>query len=157
MSALPLDFLKTIILISKAEIITKENYKTTEILGTGFLLRLKNLTFLVTANHVITDHENVVYCFTDREKRITGIFIDFLKEKFNVDWVRDSKNDVALIPAWFNPEFHDIKVIDENLILKNYYQPGEDVLFLGYPLGLIEPNDITPFIRKGILSRRSLI
>ncbi|MFX1284749.1 MAG: trypsin-like peptidase domain-containing protein [Promethearchaeota archaeon] len=150
MPYVPPEYLKTIVLLGNIN----HNRRICP-LGTGFLVQVKKEGYsrfwLVTAAHVVKD--DMSYFFMGKDRKINRISFEALKEKLGVEW-HIFQDDFAIINVGFDLEAHDIKLIQSDMIFsRERLFPGEDVFFLGYPLGFIEDNDITPFIRMGIIAR----
>ena len=158
MPYLPPDFIKTIILIAEGDSITGTDQVKINPLGTGFLVQAKNRFYLVTAYHVVNGRYDLWYCFTSKDGKIITIDFKFIKDTIGAEWNDFPKYDLAIINVAFAVERDDIRTIPLDLLLPSEnVSLGEDVYFLGYPLGYTEPTDITPFVRKGMIARKSII
>lgn len=154
------NMLKTVILIGKSRTLPNGRLQLIEIMGTGFLVTSKGLKLLVTANHVITRkedstvHENLSYWLNKQDNSFRVTYFDEIQKGLDLVWVRDARNDIAIIPIVLNHDLDDYRIIPESMMVTTDIDIGEDVLFIGYPNSLIESSDITPFVRRGIISRK---
>jgi len=158
MPYLPPDFIKTTVLIAEGNKVVGTDRVGFKPLGTGFLVQPKNRFYLLTANHVVKSRYDLWYCFTAKDGKIIGIEFKFVKDKFGVDWNSFPQYDLAIITVAFDEKRDDVRTLPLDFLMpSDEVSPGEDVYFLGYPLGLVDPDDITPFVRKGMIARKSKI
>ncbi|KPV62583.1 MAG: hypothetical protein AOA66_1273 [Candidatus Bathyarchaeota archaeon BA2] len=137
--------------------------------GTGFIfsyeLEDKRYLFLVTCKHLINEVKEGTLTFikSSGQKPLLGESYRLRIENFENGWFKhESENiDVAILP--FVPVLNHIlnqgvqvffKSIPDNLIPKDEklkeLDAVEDVLFIGYPIGLWDPKNFIPVVRKGI-------
>ena len=142
-------------------------------LGTGFLVRRmldanKGKTFLITNKHVIKKNT--------RDKKIVlhlNVMINNNIEKYQMDYIiPDIEKAIR-----YHPENEvDVTALDVSVILNDlplahsildysmfvnqshfdssHVSIGDDILVIGYPLGLRHRNQNYPLIRKGIISTK---
>jgi len=158
---LPEDFLKTIVLFripnSVGDMVPH---------GTGVLLNVENVFVLVTCKHIVIDSTTnkkilgleAVVNKVDGTRSIKNI--DSIHSKFSLKWFfhRDPKVDLAVSPIAIEEGIDDIKLFPKKDIQKseNIFT-GDDVFFLGFPLGLGVDNvdKISPLVRGGIVSQKN--
>jgi len=137
--------------------------------GTGFIFSYKSdnkrYLFLVTCKHVISGAKEGMLTFikSDGQKPLLGEGYRLKIEDFENAWFKHKSEhvDVAILP--FVPILDHIsnqgvqvffRSIPANLVpsdekLKEI-DAVEDVLFIGYPVGLWDPKNLIPVVRKGI-------
>ena len=158
MPYLPPDFIKTIVLIAEGNKVSGTDQVGFKPLGTAFLVQSKNRFYLVTANHVVNSRYDLWYCFTAKDGKIMGIDFKFVEDEIGAEWNSFPQYDLAIITVGFAEGRDDVRTIPLELLMpSDEVSLGEDVYFLGYPLGLVDPNDITPLVRKGMIARKSKI
>lgn len=138
--------------------------KDCSILGTGFFVSYKNKNILVTAKHVIQDKDkkelaNLGYGFDhykeDGSKHQVIYDIDELHKKYDIEWYYHPNPDIDLavsiveLPNDYTPLFDERSMIPYSEI-----NIGSDIYYLGYPLGLISKDDLSPIVKKGIIARK---
>lgn len=138
-------------------------------IGTGFVFHYqfesKKYLFLVTCKHVINGAKEGILTFIKRkgEEPLLGEGYRLKVENFEDLWFKHESEhvDVAILP--FVPILNHIsnqevqiffKAVPDNLIPKGNQleelDAVEDVLFIGYPIGLWDTENLTPIVRKGI-------
>jgi len=138
-------------------------------IGTGFIFafQLKNNSypFLVTCKHVVEGAKEGFLTFikSKEQKPLLGESYRLRIKNFEKPWFKHkSQNvDVAILP--FVPILKQIsnqgvqiffKSIPDALTPKDTQleelDAVEDVLFIGYPIGLWDTENLTPIVRKGI-------
>ncbi len=141
--------------------------------GTGFILQAelnngKMMTFLITNKHVIKCAKQINFFFTESDSEIPPKNSPFLGKKLyctlnETDWFNHPDENVDLtltnlstiintfkdngvklfvrsIPANFIPNQKDLEEFDAL----------ENILFIGYPIGLYDSKNLLPIIRTGI-------
>lgn len=141
--------------------------ETNESVGTGFLFKSNEAEphsiFLVTNKHVIENSTKG----TLRMPRVGGDPITVTIDDFETHWLGHpgSDVDIAVLPVgWMLSELSnngiqlDVKYIQESLIpdrdLLQQIGPFAEVLFVGYPNGLIDSVSLQPIVRRGMLASR---
>lgn len=148
-SLLPKELLKTTVLIG----LQKEKFIP---VGTGFLLNFQNKILLITCKHVAEkDKDNfyVVFNLKNGERGSRSLYD--LKKKFNLNWRFHEKEDVAAIIFGIDINKDDLQLIPEDFI-ESYEKLdiGDDVFFLGYPMGITSRESAYPLARSGIISTK---
>ncbi len=154
------EFLKTVVLFE-----LPNNNSVLQPHGTGVLINYKENFVLVTCRHIVvnpyTKEEfkglNVILNRLDGGKEQRSI--EQVHREFGLKWVfhHDQNVDIAVTPIAIKQNEDDIKLVSQNLFENFENLPlGEDVFFLGYPLGLgvSNENKSTPLIRAGLVSAK---
>jgi V8-like Glu-specific endopeptidase len=158
---LPEEFLKTIVLFrlpnSVGDMVPH---------GTGVLLNVKNVFVLVTCKHLILDKKTgkkilnleAVVNRVDGTQSIKNI--KTIQRQFDLKWFfhKNPDVDLAVSPIAIEEGKDDIKTFRFQDVAKaQNIHPGDDVFFLGFPLGLgVENVDkISPLVRSGIVSQKN--
>jgi hypothetical protein len=131
-----------------------------DVIGTGFLSQHKEMMCLVTAKHVVVDDSGGLSKNTFVSVNLTGggigrILLDDF-EKIHPDWKwRFHSNvelDLAILPfpkalQWavlsLGPDLYEKF---ENIV------EGDDIFFLGFPLGIASEKKVSPLVRGGMIS-----
>lgn len=157
---LPEDFLKTIVLFEipneKGEFLAH---------GTGVLLNYKKVFFLATCKHIVlktdgTPYKNLHATINKVDGSTSRKNIEAIHTQFNLKWFfnKNLQVDLALSPIAIDQGVEDIKLIGEDLFEKFQNIPlGDDVFFLGYPLGLGIQNvpKLSPLLRVGVIALKN--
>lgn len=135
--------------------------------GTGFLIQIDSVDFVVTNKHVIMDYDNNLKKFTGKLKdTYYEIFFNNTKGQLDYRSVTDIKSSASL--EWiFHPKdsvdlavlpFPILETDDLLSIGVDFFVPVKkvlelfDVFFLCYNPGLETKDKIIPIIRKGMVS-----
>lgn len=131
--------------------------------ATGFIIKVDNILYLVTAKHVVWDSERkelndagLYAFFNDKKGNSVSRSIAEIKKKGRVDWVfsKDSAVDIAIIPFAFNPANDDLRIIPTELFEQSQrLSELQDVFFYSYQPGLEVQGKIAPIARRGMISR----
>lgn len=154
-SWLPKQWPKCIVMIEQLteEQVSQKNRELQPI-GTGFVVVYKNLNVLVTCRHIAECRNIAITSNTQQPHQLIIKEISQLS-KANLHFVfhPDSNVDIAVIPFPFKAGEEDILRIPLTLFedFKNISE-GDDVFFLGFPLGITTQKRITPLVRSGIVS-----
>ncbi|MDO9581229.1 MAG: serine protease, partial [Bacteroidales bacterium] len=135
-SWLPDEWSKTTVLIERREIREeKEEFIPT---GTGFLIDYKTKHFLVTCRHVVNSKEDDLFvCFNLKNGQIARRSILQIKKQHNIDWIFHRSEDVAMIVFGIDETNDELKKLPKDLFENfNDLEVGDDIFFLGYPMGL---------------------
>jgi hypothetical protein len=134
--------------------------------GTGFIFQFKineqNIPIIVTNKHVINDNENEEVNFFLHSKNKDGLDEDNINIKFKPEWYFHDDKDLCF--CFFAPLLHQIKdqlqkdiffiPITEDLIWDHKKLEDlsaiEDIIMVGYPIGLWNEKNNLPLFRKGI-------
>jgi len=130
-------------------------------IGTGFVFAYKDLNCLATAKHVVVDEEGNerkdVYVAHNLKKGGIGIapLPELKKFAAGVRWHFHSNPgvDLAVIPFPYNRDEDDLLRCGQDLFenFENVVE-GDEVFFLGFPLGIRLESKVTPLVRGGIVS-----
>lgn len=149
-SLLPEDLLKTTVLIG----IQKEG--KFQPIGTGFLFGFQNKILLLTCKHVAQkDENNFTVIFNLKNGGTSSRSLKDLKDRYNFNWRFHKSEDIAAIIFGINVNNDDLLLVPYNLIetYKNL-EIGDDVFFLGYPMGITSKESAYPLTRSGIISTK---
>jgi len=125
-------------------------------IGTSFLLAFGGFNCLVTAKHVV---------LRDGQPR-TGLFIlnnlrngNIIAKSFDVfaregvQWIPHPEKEIAATICPMNPEIDDYRRFSETLFEEfANIREGDDIFFLGFPLGIVVPSKVTPIVRSGMVA-----
>lgn len=154
-SWLPKQWSKCIVMIEQVpeEEMSKKNRKLIPT-GTGFVIDYKGLNVLVTCRH-IAKLENISITSNTQQPQqlVTKEISELFKANLSFAFHPDSNVDLAVIPFPFRKGEEDILKISMSLFedFKDMSE-GDDVFFLGFPLGITTQRRITPLVRSGIVS-----
>ncbi|MBL7148353.1 MAG: trypsin-like peptidase domain-containing protein [Nanoarchaeota archaeon] len=151
-SWLPDEWPKTTVLIERREI--KEEKEEFIPTGTGFLIDYQTKHFLVTCRHVVNSKEDDLYaCFNLKNGQIARRSILQIKKQHNIDWIFHRSEDVAIIVFGIDETNDELKKLPKELFENfNDLEVGDDIFFLGYPMGLRALKSASPIVRAGIIS-----
>ncbi|MFW9997357.1 MAG: hypothetical protein ACFFD4_35260 [Candidatus Odinarchaeota archaeon] len=165
MPFLPPDYEKAVVLIGIG--IERGNCKVdlTPPIVTGFLVAVtsansgKKHSLLVTVHYDAVENasEDLCYWYHTKSGSIKAIPFSSVVDEFGSNWKYIPKDfdDVAIIPAPFKRGEDAIKAIPmEGFLPMKRVRLGMDVFFLGYPFGTVKTDNITPFVRKGTISKK---
>lgn len=127
--------------------------------GTGFLIQVENVFYIVTAKHVVERNFQNMFIFMNAKnfgvnfKPISAI----LNDGFSWKKHKDNNVDIAILPFPTAPN-DKVKFVPNNLFIQKVSDIQElvDLFFLSYQPGINEiekDNSISPIIRKGSISR----
>ena len=126
--------------------------------GTAFLVDDNGLNVLVTCRHVVkgTDLSKLFFSFNTLNKEIERISFPELKMGYEfINWVfHKNKNiDIAAIPFPMRADRWDTRKIGKKYYSTyNKINEGDEIFFLGFPLGIKSLQKIRPLVRYGIVS-----
>ena len=157
---LPDDFLKTIVLFELPD--GKGGFASH---GTGVLLNYENVFFLATCRHIVlkpdgSAYQNLHATINKVDGTTNRKSIEAIHDQFSLKWFFHSNTqvDLALSPIAIEQGVEDIKVIDEGIFEDFSNIPvGDDIFFLGYPLGLGIQNvpRLSPLVRVGVIALKN--
>lgn len=155
--------------ISEQLLFSTVRLQTDQGIGTGFIFTFKSenkqlVPVIVTNKHVIdhNDKQKVKFFLHIKENDLAT---DFYQEfEYIADWVFHNDSDIDLCCIPLAPLLHQIKdklfkeifyiPITEDIVWSDEkldeLQAVEDVLMIGYPIGLFDEENNFPLIRKGI-------
>lgn len=158
---LPEDFLKTIVLFElpneKDELVPH---------GTGVLVNYNQIFILITCKHIALnpqtneEYKGLIVTLNTSDGQIARKSVSAIQEQFKLRWFYHSNEsiDLAVSPIALEEGKDDFKLISLDLFEKFLNIPlGEDVFFLGYPLGLGAANvsKLSPLIRSGMVALKN--
>jgi len=129
--------------------------------GTGFLVNISNVFFLVTAKHVIVNPQKdnfqdkgMLAFFNGKDGKKRPLSIDSLKDNYHFQWIfHQNKNvDIAMLPFGIDPENDDLLAIADSSFLSTELYEGYDIFFLTYHPELGLHTKVTPLLRNGTIS-----
>jgi len=157
---LPEEYLKTIVLF---EIPNEEGEFIPH--GTGVLLNYKNAFLLTTCKHIVlkadgTPYQKLHATINKTDGTTSRKDIDAIHKQFQLKWFfhKNTEVDLAVSPIAIEQGIEDIKLIPETMFEEFTNIPiGDDVFFLGYPLGLGVKNvsKLSPLVRVGIVALKN--
>ena len=159
-SWLPNEWPKTIVLIEQLSK-DEEGNNVFMPIGTGFITEYEKFNILVTAKHVVFDKDqktnvpNLFASFNQKNAVFGHRSVEGMKKHFGIDWSFHSNLDVdlAIIPVLFDPAKDDIKRMSRTLYEGiDVLTEGEEIFFLGFPLGIKMEKVIKPIVRAGIIA-----
>jgi hypothetical protein len=137
------------------------------LVGTGFLVIIKNIFHLVTAKHVVFDEEGNernlrVFCNT-KNKGMVAFDFKFIKNKlfelYNLrpEWITTEGTDIAILPFVANLEEMDCSFIPDISFLNiDELYETLDIFYVSFQPGLTQPSRekrVAPIIRRGTISK----
>ena len=152
-SWLPEGWSKTTVLIEECRL--EDSEKKYFSVGTGFLIDYQLRNILVTCKHIVEGKKYLYTAFNLKDGNITRRSLESIKSMFEVDWVFHKNEDIAMIIFGIDTEKDDLLRIPNDLIedFKNT-EIGDDIFFLGYPLGIKPLKKFDPLVRAGIISMK---
>ena len=141
--------------------------------GTGFFFQFKinskNIPIIITNKHVINENKNEEVNFFLHAKNEQGLDKENINIKFKPDWYFHDDKDLCF--CFFAPLLYQIKEqlkkevffrpITEDLIWNNKkleeLSAIEDIVMVGYPIGLWDERNNLPLFRKGITASHPAI
>jgi len=127
--------------------------------GTGFLIQIDEIFYIVTAKHVVVKNFKDMFIFLNAKNFGVNIkpILSILNDGFSWKKHKDNTVDIAVLP--FPAEPNDrTKFVPNNLFIQKTSEIQElvNLFFLSYQPGINEiqkDNAIEPIIRKGVISR----
>ena len=133
--------------------------------GTGVLLNYKKVFVLATCKHIVVRPDGKPYAglhatINKTDGTASRKNIELLQKQFNLKWFfhKDNEVDLAISPIALDLSVEDIKLISEEMFEDFANMPlGDDVFFLGYPLGLGVNNvpRLSPLVRTGVVALKN--
>lgn len=140
----------------------KTREKKVSLHGTGFLVKIQDVYYLITAKHIVKDpatgapKDSDTYVFLNAKKgNMNFRKIQDIKNKFKVDWVFHSNPDVdiAIIPWPLDLKNDDVRVVPEELFTKSdRIFELYDIFFISYQPGVEMTNKIMSVLKTGTVS-----
>lgn len=154
------DLLKTIVLFELPDM--KGGFSSH---GTGVLINYKQHFFIATCKHIVLKPDGSSFVglqatLNKSDGTVSRKNIDAIQKQFNVTWAfhENPVVDLALTTIAIEQKTEDIKFVGEDLLEDFTNIPlGDDVFFLGYPLGLGVQNvpKLSPLVRTGIVALKN--
>jgi hypothetical protein len=158
-------FDKEIFAVSQVRFI-KDGCTKADCTASGFFFKQSDKLYFITNHHVVIDKDD---CFFPDEISLllhtdtndlnkNKNFRIPLYENNNPAWLEHPKIgkevDIVALPVNVPPEsFHVIPFCEEDLVPEGRYLPiGEDLLVIGYPLGIYDTEHNTPIIRSASIA-----
>ncbi len=139
--------------------------------GTGFFYKFEleeniNVPVLITNKHVIQDSKKGTFLLTKSDNDGTPLLTEHIPirvENFENKWIKHPKPDVDLALLPIAPIFHGLKIKGTKIFYKTFDKSViptedqlkgltavEDILMVGYPIGLWDKVNNYPIFRQGI-------
>ncbi len=167
---------KTVVFIGGFKSILKPDGTTEQevsLCGTGFIVQLENVFFLITAKHVIAEidqntkkvikERDGLYVFNNLKEDVPGgavvkaSSLDENKKKYPFFYHQDDSIDLVLMPFPIDINEDDIKTMSRDMFVEhNDVCETYDVFFVSYQPGISEiklDSRVAPIIRKGSIAR----
>jgi len=127
--------------------------------GTGFLIEVDGIPYLVTAKHVIQQYLDegkgdgaLVAAFNLKSGRGTVQSLAKIRAANNVGWVFAAAADIGCFPFPLGPDFN-VRTVPRALFLPPAAAAElQDVFFVSFHPGLGGTDRITPILRRGMVS-----
>ena len=103
--------------------------------GTVFYIEYQNVTFAVTAKHVLDACKNPMLCYYDSNRHIQRMSSSIISKTVNLKWINhpDNSVDISAIPFIVYDDM-DINVIPEtHWNLSCSLDPSDEIMHIGYP------------------------
>jgi S1-C subfamily serine protease len=126
--------------------------------ASAVFVSFSNVVFIVTADHVVAANPELTF----RIPQNGGVPTKHLSHrdmvaKYSCDWIRDTEDDIAVIPYSLDDASDDIKVVSVEQGLAGYedVKVGDEIFVLGCPSSVVGDVDpATHFVRNGIVSAK---
>lgn len=122
--------------------------------GTAFLVAVGQKTFLVTCRHIAERATDLVVVMPSLDGR--GIWSPLAKyqELMGTDWtLHPESSDVAVTPwGWDKDKIDLAGLADDFLLPSSLLRAGDEVAFIGYPMGFGLGGKPIPLLRGGFVS-----
>lgn len=156
------DLKKSVVFIGNISEDAQTHENKANLYGTGFLVKIQDIYYLITAKHIIKDpvsgalKDGEMYVFLNAKKgNVNFRKIQEIKNKFKVDWVFHNNPDVdiAIIPWPLDLAGDDVKVVPEELFTKSdRIFELYDIFFLSYQPGIEMMKSLAPVFKTGTVS-----
>ena len=127
--------------------------------GTGFLIQVDGIFYVVTAKHVVegflkkgVDPTRFVIAVNLRNGQGYLQSVTDLQRAFGVQWVFAPDADIAAHPFAISKDFNVRVVALDSFLPKEAVGELQDVFFVSYHPGLQGDGKITPILRRGMVS-----
>jgi len=156
------DLKKTVVFIGDISEGKTTNEKKINLFGTGFLVKIQDIYYLITAKHIIKDQDSgalkdgEMCVFLNAKKgNINFRKISEIKKNFKVEWVfhKNPDVDIAIIPWPLDLVNDDAKVVPDELFTKSdRIFELYDIFFLSFQPGIEMTKKIAPVFKSGTVS-----
>lgn len=138
-------------------------------IGTSFIfsykLEEKGYPFLVTNKHIVTGAQKGWLTFIQKSdgKPLLGTDYRLAVEDFENIWIGHPNENIDVTIAPFMPIFNHIQKAEVNIYYRmigselvpsenalKHVDAIEEVVFIGYPIGIWDTKNLLPIVRKGI-------
>ena len=127
--------------------------------GTGFLIEVDHVFYLVTAKHVAErlspesgKIEDVVAGLNLKNGQGVLQSISQTQIRLKVNWIFHPTADVAALPFSLSPEYNVRTIPIERFAPEDAYSELQDVFFVSFQPSLQGSDHITPILRRGMIS-----
>lgn len=157
MSWLPPEWSKCIVMIEQlSQEEANQPRRRLEPIATGFIVRYQRLNVFITCRHCLVKQEDT-YITTNskKEQKVIAKPLSDILETPNVSlcFHPNAKIDLVAMPFPVMPESDDILAVPSDLFEDSEnFSEGDDIFFLGFPLGITTQGKIKPLVRSGIVS-----
>jgi S1-C subfamily serine protease len=124
--------------------------------GSGVLLDYSGLTFVATANHVVSPEGNVYFRIAQKDNKSEPRHASLIKE-LGLDWVRDTNADLAVTAIHLLESQDDVKTVPLETFSAAFAEVkvGDQVFVLGFPSSVVTvSNPAVHFVRDGIVASK---
>lgn len=153
---MPEDWPKTVVLLEQ-QITDQKGKKIIAPMGTAFIIDFEKFNVLVTARHLVFNRSNLFASYNQKGGSIGRRSLEEIQKVYQVGWIYhpNSDVDIALTIFAINPTTDDIKKIPQDLFEDcDVLSEGQEIFFLGFPMGLKGGQFIRPMVRAGIIAQR---
>lgn len=127
--------------------------------GTGFILQIDQIFYLVTAKHVVEGfrseggRDDQLFTFLNgSDGKIREQSLGQLQRMLGIKWIMGKASDITILPFGIQQDF-DVKVIPENMFLESsQFLELQDLFFISFQPGIHTTDMITPVTRRGMVS-----
>jgi len=136
--------------------------KKINLYGTGFLVKIQDIYYLITAKHLVIDpvtralKDGDMYIFLNAKKgNMNFRKVQDIKKSFKVEWILhgNPEVDIAIIPWPIDLANDDAMVVSEELFTKSdRIFELYDVFFISYQPGIEITSRIAPVLKTGTVS-----
>jgi len=156
------DAKKTVVFLGNLGEISGTDKKNINLYGTGFLVRIQDIYYLITAKHIVKNQDSgalqdgdMCVFLNTKKGNINVRKIQDVKKDFKVEWIFHSNPnvDIAIIPWPLDLAKDDVKVVPEELFTKSdRIFELYDIFFLSFQPGIDVTTKISPVFKTGTVS-----
>lgn len=125
--------LKNTLHIEESKDIRHENGPVAITKGTGFVVKIHNKNYIITAKHIVNDLENDQLIVEKYESKTIRQFEVPIKHNNKPLWISHKTKDIAIIPTTIESSINET-----NLDLEQQVSFGSYALTIGFPKGTYE-------------------